>query len=162
MKEFKIQDDGKTHINVFSKSRSVLGRLLSNFAHTPIEIEGVRFESIESWWYWVKMNNINNSGLFPIFADEQLDAVKTKIGIEAKEYFRSLYKHDTSSFNPTKDQLKEVYKLKLEAHPNIKEMLMNNNLPIDHYYVMFDKKVSAENTLWTAKLWEEIKVECNK
>ena len=159
MTDNQILDDGKTHINVFSKSRSVLGRLLSNFAHTPIEYKGLRFESIESWWYWMKMNNINAAELFPVFDQELLDSIRSKIGKEAKEYFRSLYKSDSSSFSPEKEELKEVYKLKLEAHPNIKEMLIENKLPIDHYYVMFDKKTSADSTMWTAQLWEEIKNE---
>jgi predicted NAD-dependent protein-ADP-ribosyltransferase YbiA (DUF1768 family) len=157
--EFEIQDDGKNHINVYSKSRSVLGRLLSNFAHTPIELNGLKFESIESWWYWMKMNNINKGGLFPIFEDEQVDAVRIKIGADAKSYFRSLYKSDSSDFSPSKEELKEAYKLKLDKHPNIKQMLIENKLPIDHYYVMFDKKVATEGTMWTAKLWEEIKNE---
>ena len=159
MTEFEIQDDGKTHINVYSKSRSVLGRLLSNFANTPIVFKGLKFGSIESWWYWMKMNNINETGLFPIFEDEQIDLIREKIGAVAKSYFRSLYKSDSSDFSPAKEELKEVYKLKLEAHPNIKEMLIENKLPIDHYYVMFDKKVATEGTMWTAKLWEEIKNE---
>ena len=159
MTENQIQDDGKTHINVFSKSRSVLGRLLSNFAHTPIEVDGLKFESIESWWYWTKMNNINKSELFPVFEQDILDSIRNKIGKEAKEYFRSLYKSDSSLFSPEKEELKNVYKLKLETHSNIKEMLIENKLPIDHYYVMFDKKVPTEGSMWTAKLWEEIKNE---
>ena len=92
--DFKPENDGIDHINVFSKSRSKLGRMLSNFAHTPFTLDGVKFESVESWWYWMKMNNINKSVLFPAFSDEQLDNIKSLIGKEAKTYFRELYKDD--------------------------------------------------------------------
>jgi predicted NAD-dependent protein-ADP-ribosyltransferase YbiA (DUF1768 family) len=34
-------------INVYSKSEDELGSLLSNFAHTPFEINGVGFASVE-------------------------------------------------------------------------------------------------------------------
>lgn len=157
--EFEPNEDGITHVNVFSKSRNKLGRMLSNFAETPIDSEEGHFVTVESWWYWTKMNNINASCLIPIFTDEQLSEMKEKVGKEAKSYFRALYKDDSTEFSPTKEQLKITYKLKLEQHPHIKEMLILNELPLTHYYMMFDKKVSADSTLWTALLWEEIKME---
>lgn len=159
--DFEPREDGITHINVFSKSRSKLGRMLSNFARTPITTETDKFATVESWWYWTKMNNINTSCIVPLFTDEQLIEIKDKIGKEAKDYFRALYKNDSSEFSPTKEQLKETYKLKLEQHPEVKELLLKNTLPLAHYYMMFNKKVSADSTLWTALLWDEIKDEYN-
>ena len=157
--DFLPENDGLDHINVYSKSRSKLGRMLSNFAHTPITINEIRFESVESWWYWKKMNNINNSSLFPLFIQFQLLKIRTLVGKYAKAYFRENYKEDSKQFNPSRQELKETYLQKLIEHPEIKKILIENTLPIDHYYMMFDKKISAESTMWTAKLWEEIKKE---
>ena len=157
--DFNPEGDGFNHINVYSKSRSKLGRMLSNFAHTPFTLKDNKFESVESWWYWSKMNNINKSVLFPEFSQGQLDEIRTLIGKEAKEYFRSIHKGDTTEFSPDKSELKEAYLQKLLEHPEIEKMLFDNKLPIAHYYMMFNKKVSADSTLWTAKLWEEIKNE---
>lgn len=157
--EFKPENDGFDHINVYSKSRSKLGRMLSNFAHTPFTLGDSKFESVESWWYWSKMDNINEAALFPEFSEEQMVKIKTLIGKEAKEYFRSIHKGDTSQFNPSKDELKAAYLQKLTEHPEIEKMLFNNSLPIAHYYMMFNKKVNADSSMWTAKLWEEIKSE---
>ena len=157
--EFKPENDGFDHINVYSKSRSKLGRMLSNFAHTPFTLKDIKFESMESWWYWTKMNNINKAVLFPEFSQEQLDEIRTLIGKEAKEYFRSIHKGDTSEFSPDKSELKEAYLQKLAEHPEIEKMLFENKLPIDHYYMMFNKRVNADSSMWTAKLWEEIKNE---
>lgn len=157
--EFKPESDGFDHINVYSKSRSKLGRMLSNFAHTPFTFGGDNFESVESWWYWKKMNNINAGALFPKFTPEQISDIKSKIGKEAKEFFRSLYKDDSDSYCPTKEELKKVYEQKLIEHPEIEKMLFANKLPIAHYYMMFDKKINADSTFWTAQLWEEIKAD---
>ena len=38
-------------------------------------------------------------------------------------------------------------------------MLLNYNGEFDHYYVYGDKKVIPESTVWTAKLWEQIRDE---
>jgi predicted NAD-dependent protein-ADP-ribosyltransferase YbiA (DUF1768 family) len=151
--------DGVDYINVYSQGATTLGRLLSNFAHTKISVDGEIFESVESWWYWMKMVNINKSVLVPLFSDEHLSEIKTKVGRIAKDYFRKLYKDNSFEFNPSKEELKKVYILKIEQHPHIKEMLLKNDLPFEHYYVMGDKKVEAKEFLWTATLWEEIKKE---
>jgi len=159
MIDYKPQEDGVTHVNVYSKSKCLLGRLLSNFASTPIVKNELQFASIESWWYWTKANNINDNSLFPLFSKEELDTLRESVGKEAKILFRKIYKEDSSSFSPKQEELKEVYELKLEAHPNIKELLLKNELPLTHYYMMFDKKVSADDFLWTVNLWDEIKKE---
>lgn len=35
--KYTPDNDGITHINLYSKSRTVLGRQLSNFAHSPFK-----------------------------------------------------------------------------------------------------------------------------
>lgn len=154
-----MSKDGVDYINVYSKGDTTLGRLLSNFAHTKIDVDGVVFESVESWWYWVKMNNINSSLLLPIFTEGQLTEIQAKRGKEAKVFFRSLYEDESFEFNPSKEELKKIYLLKLEQHQYIKKLLLDSNLPFTHYYVMGDKKIEATSFLWTAKLWEEIREE---
>lgn len=74
-----------------------------------------------------------------------------------------LKKKDTTYANPTKEELKQIYLLKLEQHPHIKPLLLENTLPFAHYYVMKNKttgiyeKVDSKKYLWTADLWREIK-----
>lgn len=162
MDKHEIFDDGITHINVYSKSRCLLGRLLSNFAHTPFEIDGLSFMSVESWWYYFKMLNINNSMLFPIFDEEQITQVRNSIGKEAKNKFRELYKDDSKDFNPSPEEVRSVYLIKANSNLDVYSLLVNSKLPFTHYYVMFNKKISADKYLWTAELWEEIKQELIK
>ena len=71
-------------------------------------------------------------------------------------YYRNIIGGDDRQFNPTKEQLKEVYLLKLEQNPKVKEMLLENKLPFAHYYIMKDKRVDADISLWTVDLWREI------
>jgi len=47
--------DGVTHINIYSKGKTKLGRLLTNFAHTPFtHAEYGQFASVEGFWYWIR------------------------------------------------------------------------------------------------------------
>jgi hypothetical protein len=159
------EDDSISHVNIYSRGKTPLGQVLSNFAHTPITVGDDTFESVESWWYWTKMNKINDSSLVPIFDDQQLSTVKTLVGNDAKTYFRNQYTvKDTTQFNPTKEELKQIYLIKLEQHPRIIPMLLNNTLPFAHYYIMKNKDTGIyekvdNNYLWTADLWREIKEE---
>jgi catechol-2,3-dioxygenase len=102
------------------------------------------------------MNNFNSLFKIPRFSKYQADSIKYKVGAKAKSYYRNIIGVDDSQFNPTKDQLKEVYLLKLEQNPKVKEMLLENTLPFAHYYIMKDKRVNADASLWTADLWREI------
>lgn len=46
--------DGEAHINVWSRGNTELGRLLTNFAHTPFVHPRLGpFESMEGYWYWL-------------------------------------------------------------------------------------------------------------
>lgn len=58
--------------------------------------------------------------------------------------------------HPSKRELKIAYKAKLKAHPNIKEKLLQNKLPLTHYYVYGDKIIKPKEWQWTAKLWNWI------
>lgn len=46
--------DGVTHINIYSKGKTQLGRVASNFAYFPFEIPNDgRFSSVEGYWHWL-------------------------------------------------------------------------------------------------------------
>ncbi len=131
------ENDGITHINVYSKGKTKLGRLLSNFAHTPFDLNGLHFESVESFWY---------------FTITGKDSIRNLIGFKAKQEGK------TSKLirgAPTVDELREAYKAKLRFNPFIKDLLSKNTLPFLHYYVYFGKVVVPEKFVWTAKLWED-------
>ena len=48
------KEDGVSHINVWSRGTTDLGRDLSNFAHTPfVHPRYGPFQSVEGFWYWL-------------------------------------------------------------------------------------------------------------
>ena len=54
-----LEDDGVTHINVYSKGATALGRALSNFARIPVVVvPNGRFESVEAYWYWLRVMEV--------------------------------------------------------------------------------------------------------
>lgn len=136
--------DGVDHINVYSQGNTELGRLLSNFAHTPFRIPLLgEFESVEGLWYWYLTGE---------------EKCRHLIGYKAKEFGqKQTLLYPEIEFPPR--LLKIVYKAKLKYNPHIKEMLLKNTLPFKHYYVYNDKIVTPKQWQWTATLWQEIKNE---
>lgn len=129
-------------INIYSKSDSELGRLLSNFARTPFEKNGHRFESVEGWWYWYTTG-------------KQYEHLKSLYGWKAKEEGRKYPRVN----EVTPEVLANVYRVKLECNPKVLSMLLGYGGEFDHYYIMQGRKVPADKWLWTAKLWEQIRDE---
>lgn len=111
--------DGVRHINTYSKGRTELGRLLSNFAHTPFEhpTHGL-FESMEGYWYWCSTGKKHN-------------VLKTLYGFDAKKAGTSFEPIVTDSFE------EDIYNglvAKLTQTPRIVEKLRTTHLPLVHYY----------------------------
>lgn len=121
------EDDGVTHINVYSKGKTELGRLLSNFAHTPFEhYEHGHFSSIEAYWYWL------STGM-------KFDELRSLFGFNAKKVGLALRKAtDEGSFVEIKNfnaLIKQAILIKIETTPNLRELLHYSSLPLTHYYV---------------------------
>ena len=138
---FKPEDDGRTHINVYSKGKTIVGRLLSNFAYTPFRIPfWGSFHSVEGFWYWM------------ITGDERL---RKASGYEAKRLGTTL---PALRDHPTKRELRIAYRAKLRYNPEVRRKLRSSSLPLLHYYVYEGKVVSARKWAWTAELWNEFRV----
>jgi hypothetical protein len=137
---FNPNEDGVTHINVYSKGRTELGRSLTNLAPTPFRHPHLgEFKCVEGFWYMF----VTCQAQF-----QRMDGWTAKREGDKAHRVREM----------DKATLKEVYLLKLQYNPRIKDMLLANTLPLEHYYVYGDKVVSNRYT-WTAKLWEEIATE---
>lgn len=185
--------DGIDHINIYSKGKTALGINLSNFARTPFVLKDkfnneIRFSSVESWWYYKKMKNINDNilktneenklkeeqiaidlgetytikpiaKLQPKFKEDELNIVRYLYGSDAKFYFRKLYKEDTTKLEPTPQQLEAILRIKLETHPALKTSLKNSILPFSHYYYTHGIKTNADKYLWICDIWNKLRKE---
>lgn len=118
--------DGISHINIYSKGATELGRLLSNFAHTPVALpDHGYFASIEGYWYWLQTG--------------QHHAELRKLhGFRAKQVGRQLRGPVVPGTLPSfefEERIKIALRCKIEQHPRIQTLLKESKLPFLHYYV---------------------------
>ncbi|MCP3682177.1 MAG: hypothetical protein GY861_05740 [bacterium] len=120
--------DGKDHINIFSRGETKLGRMLSNFARSPLFLEDGHFESIEGYWYWIS---------------SQDDVLRKLYGFKAKEYGRNAIKKQRLPMEEFKQKIRKAINAKIMRDPELKSLLTNSTLPFKHYYVFGGEKKDA-------------------
>lgn len=140
-------EDGITHINCWSKGRTVLGQLLSNFANTPFDHpQHGSFASVEGFWYWCATG----------MQDRQL---KRLYGASAKSYGKKLtpVALEEAVF---RDLIRSAIRCKLEQNAQLREMFIASELPFEHYYVYgpkVDVIVQKDEHRWQMDYLEELR-----
>jgi hypothetical protein len=141
MLDIDPNEDGITHINVYSQAKTELGRFLSNFAHSPVNTPDGHFESLEGYWYWLKTYD---------------DYLRELYGYKAKEYGKKL---------PVVNQTINKSKFKKALYQKVKnnsEWLKQNplwndlSLPLKHYYVYGGKPKEAGGQ-WVLDILEQLR-----
>ena len=140
--------DGTTHINVYSKASTKLGRALSNFAPLGFELpDHGKFASVEGFWYWL------GTGC-------KHEKLRTLAGYDAKKYGRKLERVAVEGFE---DKIKVALKCKLEAHPGLKRAFTESTLPFKHYYYYGTpenaKVVNVDNVNWIVDYLHKLRSE---
>ena len=130
---FDPKDDGITHINVYSKGKTFLGKWLSNFTYSPIETIDGKFNSIEGYWYWLSIQ------------DERFRKLH---GFKAKQLGRELNANDWPNTYMFRQRIKAAILYKILSKPEIIVKLKRNKLPLTHYYVYGDKVINVPNAEW--------------
>lgn len=132
--------DGQDHINVYSQGRTELGRLLSNFAHTPFAVaEHGRFGSVEAYWYWLQCDDA--------VARERLRDLH---GFRAKQVGRELRVPDYGRVHDVefRRSIARAIREKIRQTPALARLLAASTLPFTHYYVYGAKVVTPANNEW--------------
>lgn len=132
---FEPKNDGKDHVNIYSRGKTNLGKALSNFAHYVFSFEGITYQSIEGALYYYRTGNTK---LIKLYGSEA-----KKIGSKSNE------KRIESP-----ELLKAWLYAKIFSNPELIALLLNNRLPFSHYYIMFGRKIDAGIEL--PDLWREI------
>lgn len=120
--KIKPREDGLKHINVWSKAKTQVGQLLSNFAHTPFRhpVHGF-FVSVEGYWYWCASGRRN-------------DQLRRLHGSSA----RSVGQQQESVPLPESefhDMIREGLSYKVFQNKAVREALADSRLPLEHYFV---------------------------
>lgn len=141
------ETDGITHINVYSKGQTDLGRFLSNWADTPFVCSDGRFRSVEGYWYW--LGNIHSNR----------DDLRGMHGWEAKSYGRFLQAYPDCKIRDQRfeEKIKWAIQEKLWAYPQFLRALQECRLPLDHYYVMVGQIKRADQHRWVIDYLEIFK-----
>lgn len=119
-------EDGVTHINIYSKGKTKIGRWLSNFTQCQIRTEQGWFNSIEGYWYWLTTFN---------------DTLRELYGYNAKKVGKESSKERTLSDKDFKKYIKKALDLKIKT--NI-QGFYTSSLPFCHYYEYGGKRVDAK------------------
>ncbi len=112
-------EDGDTHINIYTKGMTQLGRDLTNLA--PLGIVHPQYGSfscIEAFWYWRKTGSKH-------------DQLRTMTGFQCKKLGKTLEKVECPTFN---EDVLEAIRCKLRQHKGLRIALTASTLPLAHYY----------------------------
>jgi hypothetical protein len=127
-------NDGYQFINTYSKSKTTLGRALSNFAHSPFTHPKLgSFQSIEGAWYY-------------LFTGKLHDELRLLHGARAKIEGRKKIPPEWAEENIElsdrfKKQIIECIQCKLRQNRDILMALISTDLPLEHFYV-YDEIIS--------------------
>lgn len=143
------QDDGVTHINIYSKGQTSLGRSLSNFANYPLVIGGIKYASIEAYWYAMSL---------PVGID--LEDLPTLHGYAAKSKGKYLLGLNGTGDRPQEEfntLIKLAMRRKLLSYPALMQEFKVSTLPFAHYYVFGDGNAKDAGYEWIVKEWEKMR-----
>lgn len=133
-------DDGITHINIYSKGKIALGRMLSNFYKTEINMPEGKFMSVEGYWHWLSIEDC-----------PEKEALRNAYGANAKMLGKGLRKTKERRFDSDFENkiIKAIWE-KAKQKENLALFLPEyKNLPFEHYYVFGGRVVDAkEKFLW--------------
>lgn len=147
--DFVPKNEGIDHINIYSKSKLLLGRQLSNFYHSrfALETDGL-FESVEGYWYWLSTG-------------KKHDILRRLYGHEAKKVGESFKDHKVHVDNFNYFIIKALW-AKIEQNIDIANSLQESELPLTHYYYFGEidspKIVNLPQYQWCVDAIEEIRI----
>jgi hypothetical protein len=117
----KPDGDGVDHINIYSQGKTILGRFLSNWARSPIDMdEHGHFESVEGYWYWLGTHDERFRSLY---------------GYAAKQLGREVPKTIILDHNKFKEKIELAIQRKIAHNPPMLRVFIESTLPFTHYYV---------------------------
>lgn len=144
--EGKVSDDGVTHVNIYSRGKTELGRLLSNLSHEnePITLpyqlfgEDVVVRTAEAAWY---ITRAALAGLPPDTLHAMTAIGRRVNGYDAKKQLRPQLKDipgelfEDNTFCAKHEKIMMMVACdKLLNNPKIGKMFLENTLPLGHYY----------------------------
>jgi len=143
---YNFREDGVTHLNIYSKGKTELGRFLSNFCLSPVDTPDGEFASIEGYWYWLGTEHPDREELRRLH------------GWEAKKIGRQLKAVSSVELPDFRDRIRSALRNKLFSRPDMLLKLLNNDLPLAHYYVQYGRVTEPPGNEWLVEFFENFDV----
>jgi len=149
MEEF-INNDGITHINIYSQGKTKLGKMLSNFYESDfVHPKYGKFKTVEGLWYWLRTGKAHIE-------------FRGMSGFKCKEFGRT--KKNNSDFIIDERFKKDILiaiEIKINSNTELLKLFKSSKLPFEHYYVNNNviKKLPQYN--WIVEGIEKIRKKMN-
>ena len=135
---FDPSQDGVTHINVYSKGNTQLGRFLSNFADCHIQTDDGYFRTIEGYWYWLSTKH---------------EPLRDFPGWQCKKVGQSRNGEDYPRDPEFQEKISKAIIIKILGEDWVKQKLIESgDTPIVHYYSYGGKIVEPKDGEWIIEL----------
>jgi len=151
--EYLPKEDGRAHINIYSKGKTLLGRSLSNFAFHRFTHDVLgHFSGMEGLYYYLSTGR----------AHEQFRRLG---GFAAKKAGRALKRveMDPVEFEELmRIGARAVYRDNPDVHDQILDQVVANKgelLPFVHYYVYDNTAVPVVGHDWLVDEWTKIRIQ---
>lgn len=149
---YNPEEDGTTHVNVYSKAQTLGGRWASNFTFAPFtHPRHGDFNSVEALWYWLSTR------------DDRLRALH---GFEAKRLGRELRGADWVVGEEFKADVLAGIRAKVavaqaSGSNALRDLRARRQLPLAHYYV-YGAKVHDETARcrWMLDEFDKARKQC--
>jgi hypothetical protein len=149
--DYRVGDDGVTHLNVYSQASTELGRWLSNFTRTELDLPEGQFVSLEGYYHYLKIQQaLTEHGHVPNnMLQRRIERLKQLTGKVAQTWGRDvkqqLLQLGLRTPNRPSDDTNRAFEAallqKLERNPEMAERLslvLEDGVPLVHYYVLPD------------------------
>lgn len=138
-------EDGITHINIYSKAKTEIGRFLSNFSDCNVKTEDGIFRTVEGYWYWLSCK------------DERFRMTN---GFQSKKLGRELRAPDWVKDPDFYRKIGMAITIKIISDREMSwKLVETGSLPLYHYYVYGGKIVMVKEGLWMINLIDHIRTE---
>ena len=147
-------DDGNTHINIYSKSRNVLGRKLTNMYPFEFCFDNITFNSVEQAWHFYKFAGKPEIANQILAINNPFDCLKFARANKTEE------STETALSFGFKLLMEDVIRTRIKADKDLKNLLRNSWLPFEHYYAYGDKVHDQRDKYeWLVQIFETIRTE---
>lgn len=129
----KPENDGITHINIYSKGKTQLGRFLSNFSDCNVMTDDGPFRTIEGYWYWLSTH---------------YDELRVLPGFACKTRGRAVGGKDWMDEDNFRQKILKAIAVKVLSNDWCVQQMKQSDLPLVHYYVYGSKVIEVKDGLW--------------